>query len=231
MRTSLESEPQPGVDAPLFVDVAAEAARHFTVEVARFADPDVTAQTQLEPGIAVVIVFGQDIIRTTCVRSQLQIALTCKFVQQVGFQLDIAAVFYLLSHHEADTADGAVHAFDITVGAPIGGVVDAAQSAKGKLDVRLDEQPALHIKAFAVFDTDAVGVLLIFGLVGEVAVGFQVGSYDAVAGRDIGIGAVVTSPDPVQAEGLQLVFTAARFVTACAVAVVYRQAVDALGVY
>ncbi len=62
LRTHLESEPQPGVDAPLFVDVAAEAARHFAVEVARFADPDVAAQAQLEPGVAIIVVLGQHIM-------------------------------------------------------------------------------------------------------------------------------------------------------------------------
>lgn len=91
--------------------------------------------------------------------------------------------------------------------------------------------PLSSSKHLPVFDADAVGVLLVFGFVRVVAVGFQISRYAAVAGRDIGIGAVVTCPDPVQAEGLQLVFTAARAVAACAVAVVYRQAVDALGVY
>ena len=151
-------------------------------------------------------------------------------MQQVGFQVDIAAVFYLLSHDEADTPEGAVHAFDTAIGPTVGGVVDAAQPAKCELGIRLDEQPSLQIKAFAVFDADAAGVLLVFGFVRVVAVGFQISRYDAVTGRDIGITAVICRPHAVQAEAFQFVFAAARAVAACAVAVVYRQAVDAFGV-
>ena len=105
-------------------------------------------------------------------------------MQQVGFQVDIAAVFYLLSHDEADTPEGAVHAFDTAIGPTVGGVVDAAQPAKCELGIRLDEQPSLQIKAFAVFDADAAGVLLVFGFVRVVAVGFR-NEKNEIVGYDI----------------------------------------------
>ena len=94
------------------------------------------------------------------------------------------------------------------------------------MGIRLDEQPSLQLKAFAVFDADAAGVLLVFGFVRVVAVGVQVGSYDAVTGRDIGITAVICRPHAVQAEAFQFVFAAAIIIAACAVAVVDSAAID-----
>ena len=151
-------------------------------------------------------------------------------MQQVGFQIDIAAIFYLLSHDEADTADGAVHAVDTASDASIGGVVDTGQPAKGKLCLWLDKETCFKIKAFAVFHTKTVGVLLVAGFIRVVAVGFQIGREVAYTGRNIGICAAACCPDAIKAKAFQFVFAAARAVAACAVAVVYRQAVDAFGV-
>ena len=134
--THLEREPYTAVDAPFFIDVTAEAAFDLSVNAGCFADFDVGSQSQLEPGVAVVVVLVQHIIGAAGVRRQLQITLACKFVQQIGFQVDITATCDLLPHHKADTADGAVHAFDIAVGASICGVADTSQSAEGELCLR-----------------------------------------------------------------------------------------------
>ncbi len=170
--------------------------------------------------------LGQYIIGSTCIRGQLQVALTGKFVQQVGFQVDIAAIFYLLSHDEADTADGAVHAVDMPICASVGSVVDASQPAQGKLGIWLDEQATFKIKAFAVFHTKTVGMLLVAGFIGVVTVGFQIGREVAYAGRDIGISAIVACPQTVQAKGSQIILAAAGGVATGAIAVVDSAAID-----
>ena len=59
-------------------------------------------------------------------------------MQQIGFKVNIAAVFYLLAHDEADASEGAVHAVYTAIDASVGGVVDTAQPAQGKLGIRLD---------------------------------------------------------------------------------------------
>lgn len=170
--------------------------------------------------------FGQYIIGSACIRGQLQVALTGKFVQQVGFQVDIAAVFYLLSHDEADTADGAVHAVDTAIDASVGGVVDTGQPAKGKLCLWLNKETCFKIKAFAVFHTKTVGVLLVAGFIRVVAVGFQIGREVAYAGRNIGICATACCPDAIKAKGSQIIFAAAEGVAAAAIAVVDSAAID-----
>ena len=194
--THLKSKAYAAVDAPFFIDVAAEAAFDLTVNAGCFADFDVGSQAQLEPGVAVVVMFTQAIVGAAGVRRQLQITLACKFVQQIGFQVDITATCDLLPHNKADTTNGAVHAFDIAVGASVCGVIDAAQSAEGKLCLRFYKEAALHVKPLAVFHADAVGVLLVFGFVGVVAVGFQIRRYHAVAGRDIGVGSLLPVQTP-----------------------------------
>ena len=73
-------------------------------------------------------------------------------------------------------------------------------------------------------------MLLVFGFVREVAVGFQVCRHHAVAGRDIGVGSVSARPDAVEAEAFELVFAAAIIIAACAVAVVHGGAVHTFGV-
>ena len=139
----LEREPYTAVDAPFFIDVTAEAAFHFSVNAGCFADFDVGAQAQLEPGVAVVVVLGQHIAGTAGVRRQPQVTLACEFVQQIGFQVDITATCDLLPHNKADTADGAVHTFDIAVGTSVCGVIDVAQSAEGELCLRFYKEAAL----------------------------------------------------------------------------------------
>ena len=167
----LELKPQPCVDAPLFVDVAAEAPFHFAIEAAVFTQFDIRPQPQLEPGITVIIMLAQYIVSAAGVRGQLQVTLTGKFVQQIGFQIDITAVFDLLTHNETDTPDSAVHAIDVPVSAPVGSVADAAQTPQGELRLRLEEQALLIIKALAIFYADAVSVFLITGFIRVVAVG------------------------------------------------------------
>ena len=73
-------------------------------------------------------------------------------------------------------------------------------------------------------------MLLVFGFVREVAVGFQVCRYHAVAGRDISVGSVIARPDAVEAEAFELVFAAAIIIAAVAVTVVHGGAVHAFGV-
>ena len=141
--------------------------------------------------------FSQNIVGTTCIRCQLQITLPCKFVQQVGFDIDIAVVFDLLSQNKADTPDSTVHAFDIAVGSSVGSVADAIYSSHRKLCLWFEEKTLMIIKTLSVFHTYTVDMVLVVSFVRITAIRFQIRCKTAVTGCDVGIGAAIPLPDTI----------------------------------